>query len=285
MAMELCLLKYSNGRLVLLYGGNGAMNSKHTAMMLVCAGAVLCGYTVLAAPPPGEENEPSPEYLDANFSAEDEKRMKAGFSDQIPAPVPVNIVKQLAGEADLVFFGRVVAQSYVYDANDVPSTYTRFSVDDVLKGAYPEAELVIVQLGGPSATGRGGILASDAQYFSVGEEEVLFLKRRNSGVNAPVAEGFEIRYRFRVLDGRLFDEDGYGVIMNASGGLMLSRDRHPDERFSTIDMGTHKLFKSFDEPQRDGGDSGGEEPSGTQTALPTYADGVELNRFSAMLRK
>ncbi len=263
------------------------MNVKHTAMMLACAGAMLCGHSALAAPPLGEENELSPEYLDAHFSAEDEKRMMAGFSDQVLPDAPANVVKQLAERADLVFFGQVLAQDYVYDAKGVPSTRTRFSVDEVLKGEYPQAELVLVQLGGPNASGDGGVLVSDTHYFNVGEDELLFLKRRQATATTTDARnGYEIRNRFRVLNGKLFDEDGYAVIMDSAGGLGLSRDRHPDERFSTINMGTHKLLKQFSEPPRDGGDSGGEaEPNAPETLKPTYANAVELTRFSAMMHK
>ena len=263
------------------------MKLKHTAMMLVCAGAVLGGHAALAAPPPGEENELSPEYLDTHFSAEDEKRMMAGFSDEIlPDPAP-NVVKQLAERADLVFFGRVLDQNYVYDEKGVPSTHTRFSVDEVLKGEYPQSELVLVQLGGPSASGDGGVLSSESSYFNVGEEELLFLKRRQAAATATDARGgYEIRNRFRVLDGKLFNDDGYAVIMNDAGGLGLSRDRHPDERFSTINMGTHKLYKQFSERSRGDGDSGGEaQPNAPETLMPTYANAVELSRFSAMMHK
>ncbi len=263
------------------------MNAKHIAMTLACAGAMLCGHSVLAAPPLGEEYELSPEYLDAHFSAEDEKRMMAGFSDQIIPDPPDNVVKQLAESADLVFFGRVLDQNYVYDANGVPSTHTRFAVNEVLKGEHPQAELVLVQLGGPSASGDGGVLVSESKYFNVGEEELLFLKRRQVSATATDARnGYEIKNRFRVLDGKLFDEDGYAVIMDDAGGLTLSRDRHPDERFSTINMGTHKLYKQFSKRPRGGGDSGGEaEPASPETLMPTYANAVELTRFSAMMHK
>ncbi len=260
---------------------------KHTAIMLACAGAMLCGHAALAAPPLGEENELSPEYLDAHFSAEDEKRMMEGFSDKILPDAPANVVKQLAERADLVFFGRVLDQDYVYDAKGVPFTRTRFSVDEVLKGEYPQAELVLVQLGGPSASGDGGVLVSDTHYFNVGEDELLFLKRRQATATATDARnGYEISNRFRVMDGKLFDEDGHAVIMNDAGGLSLSRDRHPDERFATINMGTHKLYKQFSERPRDGGDSGGEaQPNAPETLMPTYANAVELSRFSAMMHK
>ncbi len=263
------------------------MNAKHTAMILICTSAMLCGRSAMAAPLLGEENELSPEYLDAHFSAEDEKRMMAGFSDQILPTSPANVVKQLAEGADLVFFGRVVEQNYVYDENWVPSTHTWFSVNQVLKGEYSQAELMIVQLGGPSVSGEGGVLASDTRYFTVGEEELLFLKHRQSVATATAPHNsYEIKNRFRVLDGKLFDEDGYAVIMDDAGSLSLSRDRHPDERFSTINMGTHKLFKRFKEKRRDRGDSGGEEqPNAPESLMPTYTNAVELTRFSAMMHK
>ena len=171
---------------------------------------LLLSCTTVPAWSAGEDAEPTPEYLDATFSADDAARVAAGFSAAIVAVPTGDQLGSMTAAADLVFRGTVVAQAYQYDADDIPSTLTTIAVTQRLKGEYASDELTLVQPGGPSRLdGDKLMVTSTAQYFNVGEEEILFMGLDPE--NPVQALQATVLNRFRIYEDHIFNEDGNGV--------------------------------------------------------------------------
>ena len=240
----------------------------------------------------GEDAEPTPEYLDATFSADDAARVAAGFSAAIVAVPAGNLLESMTAAADLIIRGTVASQAYRYDARDTPSTHTTFTIAQRLKGELPADEITLVQPGGPSRLDADKLMmTSTAQYFNVGEEEILFMHL--DPANPIPALQATVLARFRVYENRVYDEDGYGVTVAPLGGgayrLQLVPVRSAAERFQRINVGSHWLYRhSVDE------DEGGisldasipPEPRGAALAGGPQGvpDSVDADTFSALIQ-
>jgi hypothetical protein len=238
----------------------------------------------------GEGSEPTPEFLDAAFSEEDAARVAAGFSETIPADTSLDPLGNMTAEADLVFLGTVSAQDYQYDERGTPSTHTTFTISERLKGDYTPSEIILVQPGGPSQSGDRVMMVSDARFFNLGEDEVLFM-----GIDPenPVATlQTRVLNRFRIYGDRVFNEDGYGItfIPTDGGGyrLELSEVRNLAQRFSRIHIGSHWLEKHFKEKGEISPDSIGTVPAIAQQGLQAGDQAapqgaLHIDTFSALV--
>lgn len=240
--------------------------------------------TVAIAAPGGEAGEPTPEALDAAFSAEDAARVAAGFSAETAGEIIVDPLAAMVDLVDLVFRGVVVSQSYEYDAAGTPFTRTIFSISEALKGEQSSGQVTLLQPGGPSSTDSDRVMmVSDAQYFNVGEEELLFM-------NLDPGSEYEtlratVMSRFRILGERVYNEDGFGVRLEPLGHgahrLALDQQRSEDERFTRITIGPHSLDKRF--VGRDGRPRGG--TPGRAADPQPVADALDIETFSEILRR
>jgi len=250
-----------------------------TLLISACLGAA--GSVAVSAQPLGEESEPSPEFLDQNFSAEDARRLEEAIEagrNQLPAE-PVSPLRHMLDSADVAFVGMVVNRTYSYDANDVPWTHITFLVTEGIKGVTAGEEFTLIQEGGPTRSGDGGVMVSTSRHFSLDEENMLFVELAESTPDSPM----QVMGRFRILNGRMYNEDGYGLLVDSSGQMALSHDRHPDRRFVEIDMGTHKLYKEFGGNRRESDLATGE-PVKVLHSGPSYVDSVEVDRFVELIR-
>jgi len=156
-----------------------------------------------------------------------------------------------------------------------------------------------VQEGGPSRDDpRRAMMVSSSQHFNIGEEEVLFLGSGNARAASSRAqidpdysgpEKVNVQQRFRVYQGKLYDDDGHGVIVEqvARGGghrLRLTHSRNPARRFGEIHVGKMVLKKHFvdraDEPE----DFANGETTPTSTAqpgVPGYSASSDVAALSA----
>ena len=197
---------------------------------------------------PGEEYEPTPEHIDANFGEEDAARLAAGFSDTMVAGSATSSLAGMTDAADLVVRGLVLAQEYRYDVHGVPSTHTTFLVAEALKGDHLNTEVTLVQPGGPAQNNADKIMmSSHAHYFNVGEEDVLFLE--TDPENTSPFRRLSVMSRYRILEEKLYSDDGRGVILVPlqSGDdyrIGHGRSRNPDSRFNTIEIGTRRFNKA-----------------------------------------
>ncbi len=240
-----------------------------------------------ASAQPGEALEMSPEARDAAWSSADAAREAALFSNTASGTAQTSLtLRDGAAAADFVFSGRVTAQSYVYDNAGRPYTHTTVRIDDKLKGSYAGPELTLVQEGGPARDSEDNIvLVSDAQYFAVGEDELLFV---DLDLANPVAtQRVTVRQRFRIYSGQVFGVDGHGVLLQSSARsaghtLSWSNDRHPATRFSQFRIGNHTLTKHFRAPatQSTAGEPG---PPQARAAAPGYQSSVDIDTFSASI--
>ena len=194
--------------------------------------------------PAGEFAEQSPEELDAAFSAEDAAREAASWSDAIIPRDNRPALSRITDESDLVFHGTVQSQTVVYDDKGIPFTHTTFSIRELVKGKLGTSEFTLVQEGGPDRTIPDKVLlVSTSSHFAVGEEELLFVKLDEA------TDSHIVQQRLRVLQDNVYNEDGYGVVVRdgpAHEGpqLSLTSQRNPDDRFTTVRIGPHTLFKN-----------------------------------------
>lgn len=235
----------------------------------------------------GEANEPTPEELDAAWTAEDAAREAAMYSDEIIDPRNVDPLGDATSASDLVVQARVASQEYVYDAAGNPQTVTTFKIDTVLKGAHGGNEITVVQDGGPVKDSADNIvIVSDTEFFNVGEDELLFLAV--DADNDYATQQVVIRQRFRVYEGQVFTSDGNGVnlITSPDGNghsLAASRDRHPDRRFTEVQIGDHTLTKNFGGGEANAPDSGNGENAAAGSGAAGYASSVDIGTLSAAI--
>jgi len=247
---------------------------------LVTTGAV--------AQPTGEAAEPTPEELDAAFTEEDAAREAALWSDEVIERGPADPLADMSAEADLVLRGTVTGQEVVYDANDVPFTHTTLSVNEVLEGSYSDALITVVQQGGPLKDEPGNVLIlSHTHYFTPGQEELLFLELNPDSPHPQLQ--VVITNRFGVLNGKVFSENGRGLIYTETEDapgykLSWSGDRNPHPRFSEFKIGPHEFSKGFDQPNQEGESPG--QPLSRQAAVrPGYQAGVDIGTFKNALSR
>ncbi|GAB5453516.1 MAG: hypothetical protein Hals2KO_38440 [Halioglobus sp.] len=234
----------------------------------------------------GEALEISPEARDAAWTSADAAREAALFSNTASGTARTSLtLSDGAAATDLVFSGRVTAQSYVYDNAGRPFTHTTVRIDTILKGSYAGPEITLVQEGGPEKDSADNIvLVSDAQYFAVGEEELLFV---DLDLANPVAtQRVAVRQRFRIYSGKVFGVDGHGVLLQSSARsagqtISWSNDRHPAARFSQFQIGKHTLTRHFT-------DSAAQSTAGpgspqARAAAPGYQSSVDVDTFSASI--
>ena len=178
------------------------------ASLVICLG--ILG-TAVSAQPHGEATEPTPEALDAAFTRGDAARVAAGFTKGTGINSSADPLASLAMQADFVFRGNVVAQTYEYDARGTPFTRTTFVITEALKGEHVASQLTLVQPGGPSRDRDIGTMVADAQYFNVVEEELMFVNLDPD--NQRETKRVAIMNRFRIHENKVFSEDGFGVIV------------------------------------------------------------------------
>jgi len=234
-----------------------------------------------------ESAEMTNEERDAAWTAEDAAREAA---QRVPVAAtadagPVDVLGNLTDEADVIFRGTVQYQTVEYDADGVPYTRTTFAVTDKLKGNIDGNQFTLVQEGGPGRNeGDPSLMTSNSRNFDVGEEELLLL-----GAEA----GNGVRYvqiRFRIYGGQVYDEDGRGVFVKpVSGGsghiLELSEDRNPDPRFREIHVGTHTLYKNFDDDKVEYPDAAADGKIVSRAAGPSYTGSAKVGTLIAAIKQ
>ncbi len=260
------------------------MNYPKSLLVLLLAFQCVIAAEQLAAD--GEGSEPSLEQLDAAFTAEDAAREAAAWSDVLIDRDQTDALTGITAAADLVFRGTVVSQKTVYDANDLPFTHTTFSISELLKGSHPDAEVTLIQEGGVSRVDKESIvIVSDANHFTVGADELLFLAvdARN-----PVAEArITVNNRFCIANNGVYDENGHGLLLESDEGrtgyrMRWSRDRNPAPRFTQIKIGPHTITKQF-EKESVNYDSGGDAEAQAKAAAPGYLSSVRVDALTAAI--
>jgi len=251
--------------------------------LLIPLACLVCGEAL--AQPSGEALERSPEELDAAFTEDDAAREAALWSDVVIDRGRPDPISAMTNAADRIVVATVASQAYTDNEDGLPVTQTTFQVDRVLKGDSTPTRFTIVQDGGiPSDRPDEIVIVSHAFYFSVDQQELLFLSSDagDSGDQAP-----SIEHRFRVFEDRVYDENGRGILIEEKvegpGYRMgVSDSRHPAPRFRQIEIGPHTLTKQF------GGDSGirdfrlGSEQSRSERT--SYQNSIGISDFGAVIQ-
>jgi len=234
-----------------------------------------------------DSTEMTNEERDAAWTAEDAAREAAQRVPAVAAAdaVPVDVLGQLTGEADVIFRGIVQYQTVDYGADGIPYTKTTFAVNNKLKGDFGGNQFTLVQVGGPGKNdGDPSMMSSNSRNFDVGDEELLLL-----GAEA----GNGVRYvqiRFRIYGGQVYDEDGRGVFVKSVNGgnghiLELSADRNPDPRFREIHVGSHTLYKNFGDDNVEYPDMAADGESISRAAGSSYTGGAKVGTLIAAIKQ
>ncbi len=258
---------------------------------------ILLGLFSSLAQSSGQTNEE----LDAAWTAEDSARAAAQRVPAPPASVSTDPLGVITGKADVIIHGTVTLQTFVYDADGTPFTKTTFTVNDVLKGDFAGNQFILVQEGGVAKDNSDIVMtSSNSRYFTVGEEEILLLgpETGKGGVSRGAVFDSDasirstvrdVQVRFRIYDGKAYDEDGRGVIVETLEGggrrLALSGDRNPASLFSEIRIGSYTFTKVIGGGGSDGVLDGpvGRTPV-KQAAAPSYTDGTDAGTLIAAIK-
>jgi len=116
-----------------------------------------------------------------------------------------------ADRADAVFLGTVErVQNRMSDpdadGDSLPFTYVTWRVERGIKGVADGETFTTPFLGGRFPDGRL-LVGSDQPNFRVGERDVMFVME-NGHYGCPLVRGADSR--IRLVDGRAYDEDGFG---------------------------------------------------------------------------
>ncbi len=138
--------------------------------------------------------------------------LAAPAAGSIAVAVPI---EELARRADAVVLGRVV-ESVAHRARDGRSLYTRIRIAPIERWKGPEGELVLVEPGGE--VGNLGQRVLGVPRFEVGEEVVVFARRRGEGVYELIGLS---QGKFRVERGLARqDLTGLALARQVPGGAM-----------------------------------------------------------------
>jgi hypothetical protein len=277
------------------------VNYLNILVLILIVGGVSHPAVAQLAP---EYLEPTPEELDAAHSAADAARDAALWSNKIIDRAQTDPLGSLAGSADLIIHGKVESQSYSYDDMGIPFTHTTIAVTSVLRGELADTLYTLVQEGGPSRENpKRAMMVSSSKHFNVGEEELLFLKL-NTGVpsaNSANRQHLEpprtgpktvtVQNRFRIHEGKVYGEDGHGVIVESLRGgrgysLRYTRTRNTAPRFTKIHIGDitlQKRFQNDDENAPDSADSAAPLVTGERSAAADLSQTASLGTFSAAI--
>ena len=241
------------------------------------------------AQPAGEAGEIPPEVLDANFTEADAAREASLWRERTVERTPADPLAEMSAAADLVVRGTVTGQEVVHDAGGTPYTHTTLDISEVLEGGYGGSEITVVQEGGPLRDKPDEVLIlSHTHYFTPGQEELLFLQL-NPDSPHPYSR-VVIKNRFGVLNGKVFNENGRGLIYTeqeeAPGyTLSLSRNRHPHPRFSDFKIGPHEFSKRFSERDEEVGNNDYPASTPLKRVRPGYQAGVDVSTFKNALAR
>jgi len=262
---------------------------KYLKTLMVLAFGLQCGLALGQPLPGAEATEATPEERDAAFTAEDAAREAAAWSDVIIDRAAPDPLASMSASSDIVIRGTVASQDVVYDGNNIPFTHTTLSISEVLQGSYSADEVTVIQEGGPSKTEPDNvIMVSDTHYFDVGNEELLFLKLDPD--NAYETQRVVVRQRFGILNGKVFDENGRGLIytetQEAPGyRLSWSNNRNPHPRFREFHIGPHLFSKQFRDDEGGVDGDGGAPPQGRRPVSPGYQAGMDVSALGAALNR
>lgn len=181
-------------------------------------------------------------------------------------------LRQMARDADLVFYGTVVGVDYraseaALGERAVPHTFVTYRIQEVFSGKTQEGTITLRFLGGRGKEAEF-LMIQGYPLFDVGDEDLLFVK--GNGENACPLVGCE-EGRFRSIDGQMYNEEGRQLIVTQGGKL------RPGKPVDLEAVNTHRVSRTllrkrtFDEP-------------GEGLEEPTRAEGLHLDKQGFLSR-
>ncbi len=128
------------------------------------------------------------------------------------------------GEADLVFHGQVIDIAYARaDATEMeplgmPHMFITYRVDEVLHGSYSGRELTLRFLGGYDDEDHSYLGSNLTPRFDIGDEDILFVDDQARAA-CPLVDNH--KGRLRVIEGRVYDDNGHSVRRGERGQLSI----------------------------------------------------------------
>jgi hypothetical protein len=139
----------------------------------------------------------------------------------IPEKTTSILTRDLLGQSDLVFSGKVVSVEYKDSADGLPHTFVTYNVDQVISGRPDGSQVTLRFLGGRQQKGEviRYLEVSETPEFQVGDTDILFASKNNSSI-CPLAKCTS--GRFRNLDGVLASDDGRAIIEKTDSNYAIS---------------------------------------------------------------
>lgn len=148
----------------------------------------------------------------------------AVLNAQAYQPVSQPDLGDMAASADLVFRGTVVEVDYrdseaTGNQPSLPHTFVTFSVQEVLAGQADGEMLTLRFLGGVNQNGQV-MYVDGVPTFDLGDEDVVFVSG-NGEAECPLVECSG--GRFRLVEGRVYNEFGQTVLEDERGALTFGK--------------------------------------------------------------
>lgn len=157
----------------------------------------------------------------------------------------------------------------------LPFTYVTLEIQEVLKGRSVDGGTLTLRfLGGPFGDGRF-LRVLGAPMFDVGDADLLFVAGNGASVCPLVSCGGG---RFRMIDGRVYDEDGFELKVNPAGKVVYGSRR----RLPAIDENTvgNARLRRVDRVEADSA-----EPGSTPGAAPAASGIISAQHFNGMVKE
>jgi hypothetical protein len=158
---------------------------------------------------------------------------------------PLNL-RQLVGQADLIFEGVVTAVEYRMSARTtavvaLPHTFVTFEIAQTLKGSTAGSGAITLRFqGGPDGQGNA-MMVSGVPLFDVGQRDILFVSGNDAHI-CPLV-GWE-QGRFRVIGGLVYTNGGQEVWVTRRGEIAFGPYHALDEVLTHNLDGTRLTFES-----------------------------------------
>ena len=150
-----------------------------------------------------------------------------GFSSfALAHDAPNKSFAQMTEEAELIFQGVISKVEYgaakggEEEDGVLPQTFVTYKIEDIQKGKAAEGNSITLQfIGGPTNDGKV-LVVSNSPIFDVGERDLLFV-RGNGQSDVPLVGGD--KGRFRVVQEKMFSNDGHEVLLDSKGKIKFGR--------------------------------------------------------------
>jgi hypothetical protein len=154
---------------------------------------------------------------------------------EVQGPRP-RLVSDLLAQSELAFVGMVEQIDYAFSepsrpgANRIPHTFVRYRVEKLYAGEPPDGSVTLRFIGGFDPVKMRILTSTRTPEIDLGDRDLLFV-RGNTTTICPLVG--DLDGRLRLIDGRVYSEEGRSVRLGPNGLLRLGA-RHRLEAVETM---------------------------------------------------